>query len=1746
MSRANTKYCRVILVLAFLLVKSLCGYAINYSSVGSGDWATVATWSPSGIPAAGDNVTIGSGHTITYNGNLAWAGGTITINGTGKLIITGNYSSSGGTLATSNTSDFQVGGTFSIDYGKSCAIGGNLIVTGDIICSGPLTVGGNCTSQNGGVSSGYLVQLNVGGDLSAKTSVTSSGNFNVTGNVTVSNGYFTNGSTDTFAIGKSLIVSGNIDNQGTLTVGLDCTSQTGAVTNEDSKQFTVGGNLSAMTSVTNNGTFNVTGGVVVSNGYFTNGYSHLFNISKGLITSGNIDNQGTLMIHDNCTSTAGQIINEYNQTFSVGANMTAHSGLSNLGNMTVTLSCVVEGGGVLNEYPHNLTIGSNLTVYGGLTNNGNFVVNGNFNLVSGDLTVPYQKLMVVNGSFTKSGNINVDGTLIVAGDFNSLGGNTSITYNGNFYAFKVINENGIQAGCTSACFPNNPPTCTACQIKGLTTWQNNGSPGSTSVNLTASWWEDHLSNIGESVGPTTVCLSSSSSFELTAVDDGNLASNTFEWAVYGGTITSADNTAPISGHTASVKTIIGGVVSGKSNISVTWDATAFIGAYVAVRQTNTTGCSDGKWSVFYITFPVNTIINSQSTAAQSQCISGTFSAISVTAIGDNLSYQWYSNTTASNSGGTIIATATNLNYIPSSTSVGTQYYYCVVTGTCGVATSTVSGAFVVTSNNTVSLTSAASTNAQSVCINTAITPITYTTTGASGATINNLPTGVTSSWLAGVVTISGTPTVAGAALTYTVTLTGGCGTVSATGTITVTANMTAAAASSTPTLCINTALTPINHATTLATGIGTATGLPAGVTAAFASNTITISGTPTASGAFGYTIPLTGGCGTVNATGTITVTANMTAAAASSAPTLCINTALTPITHATTLATGIGTATGLPAGVTAAFASNTITISGTPTASGVFGYTIPLTGGCGTVSATGTITVTANMSAAAASSAPTLCINTLMTNITHATTLATGIGTATGLPAGVTAAFASNTITISGTPTASGVFGYTIPLTGGCGTVSATGTITVTPTVIINAYTPTTSTRCRGAGSVAYTTTATNSTGITYTLDAISLAGGNTIDANMGIVTYVFGWSGTSIITASAAGCNGPSTSTHTATTIADQNWTGTLSTDWNVAGNWSCNFIPDLTTNVLIPNVPNKPILSSGAIGTAKNIVVVNGSSLTVTGNTLQIAGTISNSGTFIATSGTIEMKGTALQTIGAGAFTGNTIANLIISNSAGVTLLGPLNLTGIVLAQSGDLNSGGNLTLISTATQTALIDGAGTGQVNGNVTMQRYLPSAFGYKYFSSPFSDATVAAFSPYLSTTATIPTFYAYDEENHRDSAGVNAYQSGWAKYLAGTLAPLTGYAANFGSDIPAKTVSITGTVLNGPMSVPLYNYHRRFTKGFNLVGNPYPSPIDWDIPGWANTNIDNALYFFNANTDQYSGVYSSYVNGVKTGNADNVIASMQGFFVHVSDGAGPVTGALGITNSVRINNLNPLFKAALIDDRTILRFTASFETKNAIEDGAAIYFDEQANRSFDKDKDALKMLNTDALVPNLYSISTDPKQLSINGMPFPSDSITKIPLGITTLSDGWINFKAKDISKLPSNMYLYLIDAVAGVTQDLKRYPTYRFNLKTGEYNQRFTLVFSLTDLNKPADVVEKMFTIIRTGDHIYVKVNLPFNTKGDLIVTNMAGQTLLRKGVFEMETVEINPNVGSGLYVVTMISGKRKESEKILIRKDYE
>jgi hypothetical protein len=121
----------------------------------------------------------------------------------------------------------------------------------------------------------------------------------------------------------------------------------------------------------------------------------------------------------------------------------------------------------------------------------------------------------------------------------------------------------------------------------------------------------------------------------------------------------------------------------------------------------------------------------------------------------------------------------------------------------------------------------------------------------------------------------------------------------------------------------------------------TATGLPAGVSI---SSSGTISGTPTVSGTFNYTVTVTDSAGNK---GTVNCTITVAAPAPVSATCLNINaaqgSALTPVTMVGSGGAGgpyTFTATGLPSGVTI---SSSGTISGTPTVNGTFSYTVTIT-----------------------------------------------------------------------------------------------------------------------------------------------------------------------------------------------------------------------------------------------------------------------------------------------------------------------------------------------------------------------------------------------------------------------------------------------------------------------------------------------------------------------------------------------------------------------------------------------------------------------------------------------------------------------------------------------------------------------------------------------------------------------------------------------------------------------------------
>jgi hypothetical protein len=187
---------------------------------------------------------------------------------------------------------------------------------------------------------------------------------------------------------------------------------------------------------------------------------------------------------------------------------------------------------------------------------------------------------------------------------------------------------------------------------------------------------------------------------------------------------------------------------------------------------------------------------------------------------------------------------------------------------------TVLGKITVIPANTVTLLSASGTNVQSICAKSALNPVLYQTTGATGATFTGLPLGVSPSWVNNLVTLSGNPYVAGTS-NYTVTLTGGCKVVTATGSITVGAenklSLTSAVTTTSQAVKVGVPITPITYTTLGATTVNV-TNLPAGVSGVWGANKLTISGTPTISGTKTYNVELLSVCPRVIGTGTINVT----------------------------------------------------------------------------------------------------------------------------------------------------------------------------------------------------------------------------------------------------------------------------------------------------------------------------------------------------------------------------------------------------------------------------------------------------------------------------------------------------------------------------------------------------------------------------------------------------------------------------------------------------------------------------------------------------------------------------------------------------------------------------------------------------------------------------------------------------------------------------------------------------------
>ncbi|MGY6742616.1 MAG: glycine-rich domain-containing protein [Cecembia sp.] len=498
--------------------------------------------------------------------------------------------------------------------------------------------------------------------------------------------------------------------------------------------------------------------------------------------------------------------------------------------------------------------------------------------------------------------------------------------------------------------------------------------------------------------------------------------------------------------------------------------------------------------------------------AQTSCDGVPFDPLSVRP-GEGFTYQWFVNDEDNNETGTPIDGANDFEFFPPTDVVGEFYYYVVVTSACGTETTvtspvsemiTVIPGFTVTEGDTTS-----------ACFDTEFPDILHFTTEVTDiGTPENIPPGMVVDFDFDEVTGTGTITISGSSpnpgtYNYTIPLIGACGTAEATGTIrvqsaTVIFNQNMPAQET----CEGTPFEPIR--------IGALPGLiyqwfendaPNNTSGTPISDTNSAIFTPPSSevGTKYYYVRVRSVCTPgvelfSEVSGPQEVKALPDVSFESQPPATdpyCVgeddfiySTQAGQSNYEWLFSGEEGTDYSVIAGGTSD--DHSITVRWLTPGSKTVSVNYTNADGCSALIPVSSepLTIQQNSFSPSEPLNPRVCVDTELDPVTINTDLATGIGTPTGLPPGVTATFEDGVITLSGTPTAPGTYEYSIPLTGGCGTVSATGTIEVSPVYQLTSTTSVSPSTVGGTATVTVRGSVSDLPNGTYTV-AYILGGAN-------------------------------------------------------------------------------------------------------------------------------------------------------------------------------------------------------------------------------------------------------------------------------------------------------------------------------------------------------------------------------------------------------------------------------------------------------------------------------------------------------------------------------------------------------------------------------------------------------------------------------------------------------------------------------
>lgn len=546
---------------------------------------------------------------------------------------------------------------------------------------------------------------------------------------------------------------------------------------------------------------------------------------------------------------------------------------------------------------------------------------------------------------------------------------------------------------------------------------------------------------------------------------------------------------------------------------------------------------------------------------------------------------------------------------------------------------------------------------------------------------------------------------------------------------------------------------------------------------------------------------------------------------------------------------------------------------------------------------------------------------------------------------------------------------------------------------------------------------------------------------------------------------------------------------------------------------------------GTGSKLHIYNSAYVTIKGNsnisgtttldagTLELQGSLASSAVTVKSGATLQINGDDI-----------TVASLTVESGGNVEIVAGKSLTvsgnivnnqtaGIVLKSPESSGPSGSL----------IVEGTVSG--SGTITAERYIAAASwssgndGFHLISSPVAAEEISGeWTP--SSDGNDYDFYGWSEE---DQTWVNQKNTTedptWAAFHPSANFNVgQGYLVAYQT---AATKSFSGTLNIGDKEVTLTQSGTPAANnsyGYNLIGNPFTSALDWTHESWGTENSN------------YSGVAKiwsggAFIDVVTTNPVDNdvtVIPAMNGFFVYTSTHNNTFT----IPAAAQVHSADNWHKS--VNNNQAIKLSVK-GVSSTLSQGSSVRFNPEATSGFDLAFDSYFMAG---YAPMFYSVS-EGKNYSTNTLPA-YDSETTIPF--VFVKNEYTDFEL-ELTNSIEGQHIFLTDNKTGAIHKFSENPVYSFTASEGDNPNRFLLHFGMVGVGEQEQASTLQAYVV--DNRLYVNNSLE---QAQLAVYDLQGRLVAEQSLNSGGLQSLPLDLPAGVYIVRLNNASESRAVKINVQ----